>query len=102
MITTRATVVDAKRGKLQTRVLPQIGQMVKASAPAGIFVDFLQGHDVGVQALNEFGDLHQIRAQLLHRAEALMQRKATGMSDIVGQKSQSGHPSNKIDGERSA
>jgi hypothetical protein len=97
-----ATVVNPERGMRQSRVFPEKRQMIEASAPAGILVDFLQGHDVRIEPLDELGDLGEIRAKLFHRPQTLVKRQAPGVGDIEGQKSQMGHTSNKIRNSRSA
>jgi hypothetical protein len=97
-----ATVVNPERRMRQSRVLPKKRQVIEASAPPGILVDFLQGHDVRIEPLDELGDLGEIRAQLFYRPQTLVKRQAPGMGDIEGQKSQMGHTSNKIRNSRSA
>lgn len=96
METAGATVVNPKRGMRQPRVFPKKRQVIEASAPARILIDFLQRHNIRIEPLDELGDPGQIRAQLLYRPQTLVQRQSPRMGDVERQKSQMGHNNNKI------
>ena len=76
-------------------MLPQVGQVVETPAPAGIFVNLLQCHDIRLQPLDQPGDLQEVGPELRHRPQPLVEPEAAGMGDIEGEQAYPGHRMSK-------
>ena len=56
-------IVDAEYGVRKSGVLAKKFEMIEASRPSGILVDFLQRHDIGFEARQQMGDSFQALAK---------------------------------------
>lgn len=65
--------------------------MVEVARPEGVFVDFLQRHDVGLQVGEQKGNLEQRGADAPPRGHSLDRRKPPAMRDIERDDPDAGH-----------
>ena len=71
--------------------------MVEVARPTGVFIDLLKGDDVGLQVVEELGDLEQRRTDATLGGHALDGRQTTAMRDVVGDDPDAGHDKGTID-----
>ena len=84
-------VVDAEDRIGKPGVFAQNLEMIKAAGPAGVFVDFLKGDDVGFQALDQVRDFLQARLEPAARSKTRNGHEATAVGDVEGNDAEARH-----------